>query len=119
LPDATVLGIENDKDVARTAHRQELPWFNPLMRLLLGYVLAIRLHISLDDALIEELDRRVGPRDRSRYIAAALRRALEDAARWDDIEAGVGAIAPHGHEWDDDPAAWVAAQRASDSLRSG
>ena len=66
-----------------------------------------------------ELDKRVGKRRRSTFIAELLRRALEDERRWDDIEAALGTIPAAGHEWDDDPAAWVRAQRRSDSDRVG
>lgn len=79
----------------------------------------MRLHISLDDALVAELDRRVGARRRSTFIAHTLRRALDDERRWEDIEAGLGALSDSGHEWDEDPAAWVRAQRRSDPARVG
>jgi metal-responsive CopG/Arc/MetJ family transcriptional regulator len=79
----------------------------------------MRLHISLDDELVRQLDQRVGRRRRSTFISETLRRALEDERRWDDIEAGLGALADREHEWDDDPAAWVRAQRHSDAARVG
>ena len=79
----------------------------------------MRLHISLDDDLVEELDKRVDRRRRSTFIADALRRALDDARRREDIEAGLGALADEEHEWDADPAGWVRAQRFSDSHRVG
>jgi hypothetical protein len=77
------------------------------------------LHISLDDELVEELDRRVGRRRRSAFIAAVIARALDDERRWDEIEAALGAVADQGHEWDDDPAAWTRQQRRSDARRAG
>jgi len=52
----------------------------------------MRLHITLDDNLVAELDRRAGPRRRSAFITQVIRRALEDERRWDDIEAALGAI---------------------------
>jgi metal-responsive CopG/Arc/MetJ family transcriptional regulator len=79
----------------------------------------MRLHIALDDDLVGELDRRVGPRRRSASIAELIRRGLDDERRWDDIEAALGGIEAHGHEWDDDPAAWVRAQRGSGTPRRG
>lgn len=79
----------------------------------------MRLHISLDDDLVEQLDERVGSRRRSAFIGQTVRRALEDERRWDDIEAGLGALAGREHEWDDDPAAWVTAQRSADPRRVG
>jgi metal-responsive CopG/Arc/MetJ family transcriptional regulator len=79
----------------------------------------MRVHITLDEDLVAELDRRVGPRRRSRFVAAAVREALESARRWDDIEAALASIADQGHEWDADPAAWVRAQRRADRGRVG
>jgi hypothetical protein len=82
------------------------------------YVVCIRLHITLRDALVAELDRRVGPRRRSAFISRAVERALEDEQRWDAILSSVGAIG-NGHEWDEDPAAWVRDQRQADERRRG
>ena len=79
----------------------------------------MRLHIALDDELVAELDRRVGARRRSAFIAELIRRGLDDERRWDDIEASLGRLADGGHEWDEDPAAWVRAQRRGDSRRAG
>ncbi|MGI8462369.1 MAG: hypothetical protein ACR2OC_12200 [Solirubrobacterales bacterium] len=73
----------------------------------------------MSDELVSQLDRRVGPRQRSGYIAAAVSAALDDESRWEMVEAALGTIDDHGHEWDDDPAAWVAAQRAADPGRVG
>lgn len=52
-------------------------------------------------------------------MSEALRRALEDEWRWEQIEAAIGSIPDTGHEWDDDPATWVQAQRQGDSRRVG
>jgi predicted transcriptional regulator len=79
----------------------------------------MRLHISLDDELVEQLDHRVGRRRRSTFIAETLRRALDDERRWEDIESGFGVLAEGENEWDPDPAAWVEAQRRSDPTRVG
>jgi Arc/MetJ family transcription regulator len=79
----------------------------------------MRLHITLDDELVSQLDRRVGRRRRSAFISATIRRALEDERRWEDIEAGFGALGGREHEWDADPAAWVRAQRRDDLSRVG
>jgi metal-responsive CopG/Arc/MetJ family transcriptional regulator len=79
----------------------------------------MRVHISLDDELVAQLDRRVGPRGRSGYIAAAVRAALDDESRWELVEGALGSIADSGHEWDEDAAAWVAEQRQADSARVG
>jgi len=79
----------------------------------------MRLHISLDDDLVRELDARVGARERSAFIAATIRRALDDQRRWDEIESAIGSIEASGHEWDADSAAWVRAQRRADHRRTG
>jgi metal-responsive CopG/Arc/MetJ family transcriptional regulator len=79
----------------------------------------MRLHISLDEDLVAALDRRVGKRRRSTFIAETVRLALDDERRWEDIEAGIGALAGREHEWDADPAAWVQAQRFADAGRVG
>lgn len=83
------------------------------------YVAHMRLHITLEDELVAELDRRAGARRRSAFIAQVVRRALDNERRWDDIEAALGSIADSGHEWDADPAAWVRSQRRADARRSG
>jgi Arc/MetJ-type ribon-helix-helix transcriptional regulator len=79
----------------------------------------MRLHISLDDDLVEQLDKHVGRRRRSTFISETLRRALDDARRREDIESGFGVLADEGHDWDADPAAWVHDQRFSDPRRVG
>jgi metal-responsive CopG/Arc/MetJ family transcriptional regulator len=78
----------------------------------------VRVHISLDDELVAALDRRVGARRRSAFIAAAVERALEDEVRWELIESSIGTIGA-GNEWDDDPAGWVRSQRHADARRVG
>ncbi len=70
------------------------PWANKLWHK--------RLHIALEDELVAELDRRVGPRGRSAFIAEMIRRGLDDERRWDDIEASLGQLPDTGHEWDDE-----------------
>jgi Arc/MetJ-type ribon-helix-helix transcriptional regulator len=79
----------------------------------------MRLHISLEDELVEQLDQRVGRRQRSTFISETLRRALDDERRWEDITAGLGALSDTGHDWDADPADWVRTQRRSDPARVG
>lgn len=81
--------------------------------------MCVRVHISLDDALVVALDRRVGRRRRSAFIAAAVARALDDEQRWDAIEQALGALADGAHEWDADVAGWVRAQRRQDPRRVG
>jgi metal-responsive CopG/Arc/MetJ family transcriptional regulator len=79
----------------------------------------MRLHITLSDELVRELDGRVGARRRSAFIAAAVRRALDDERRWELIESAIGSVADDEHEWDADPAAWVREQRSADRTRVG
>ena len=85
----------------------------------MGYTRHMRLHITLDDALVAELDRRAGSRRRSAFIAEMIRRTLDDERRWDDIETSLGSLSDDGHDWDDDPADWVRRQRRSDDRRAG
>lgn len=81
--------------------------------------MAMRLHITVEDDLVAELDERVGPRGRSGFIAQALRQALEDQRRWELIESAIGSIPDRGHDWDDDPAGWVRDQRRGSKRRVG
>jgi len=78
----------------------------------------MRVHISVADDVVAELDRRVGARERSSFIEGAIRRALDENARHEALETAFGAVADTGHDWDDDPASWVRSQRA-DVRRSG
>lgn len=84
-----------------------------------GHGRHMRLHIRLDDELVAELDARAGRGGRSRYIVEAIRRRLEDERRWDNLLAAAGSVVGEAHEWDDDPAGWVAQQRRSDPRRVG
>ena len=79
----------------------------------------MRVHITLSDALVAELDARAGSRRRSAYIAEMIRRTLDDERRWDDLEQSLGSLPDEGHDWDDDPAEWVRRQRRSDDRRAG
>ena len=83
------------------------------------YVVAIRVHITLDDGLVSRLDRKVGARRRSGFIAEAVRRALDDEYRWELIESAIGSVPGEGHDWDADPASWVRGQRQADGRRLG
>jgi hypothetical protein len=79
----------------------------------------MRVHITLGDDLIHKLDRRVGVRRRSAYIARAVERALDDDYRWELLESAVGSISDSGHDWDDDAGRWVRDQRRPDERRVG
>jgi len=79
----------------------------------------MRVHIYVDDDLLRELDELVGPRGRSPFITEAVRRAVDAERRWRRIESAFGKIGDAGHEWDEDPADWVRAQRRADERRVG
>jgi hypothetical protein len=79
----------------------------------------MRLHITLSEDVVGELDRRVGARRRSAFIAMAVSQALEDEGRWESIESAIGSIDDRRHEWDEDPSGWVHAQRGVDERRVG
>ncbi len=79
----------------------------------------MRLHITLDDELVRELDGRVGARRRSAFISETVRQALDEQRRWELIESALGSIGDEGHEWDGDPAEWVRRQRRIDRNRVG
>ncbi|MFV2064469.1 MAG: hypothetical protein ACC726_13315 [Chloroflexota bacterium] len=79
----------------------------------------MRIHITLAAEDVRRLDARVGSRRRSRFIAEAVRQALDDEQRWESLESAVGSLADSGHDWDEDPAAWVRSQRRSDLRRIG
>ena len=81
--------------------------------------MCMRMHITLDDDLVRELDRRVGRGHRSAFIAATIAQALEDARRWDLIVSATGGISDHGHPWDGDSAGWVRAERRGAEARVG
>jgi len=81
--------------------------------------MAMRVHITLEDGLVRELDRRVGVRRRSAYIARAVEQALDDDHRWELVESAVDTIDDTGHDWDDDPGRWVRMQRRADGRRVG
>jgi predicted transcriptional regulator len=79
----------------------------------------MRLHISLDNDLVEELDSFAGRRQRSAFIARSVKQTLAEERRWANIESALGAIDDRGHEWDDDPASWVRRGRREDAHRAG
>lgn len=83
------------------------------------YDLHMRMHIELDDDLVAQVDELAGPRGRSAFVRASIERAVEQERRWSHIEGAAGAIRAEGHDWDDDPAAWVREQRRADDRRAG
>lgn len=79
----------------------------------------MRLHITLDDEVIAEVDKVAGPRRRSAFIVEAVLDALDQHRRLALLESAFGSIAPEGHVWDPDPAAWVRDERHADRHRGG
>ena len=79
----------------------------------------MRVHITLREEVVKELDRRVGTRRRSSFISHAVMQALDDQRRWELINASLGAINQGDHEWDADPGDWVRMQRRADPRRVG
>ncbi len=79
----------------------------------------MRLHILVDDAVVAELDQRVGRGRRSSFVAQLIREALDDARRWDDLESGFGSLEDSGHDWDIAAGDWVRSQRREDPRRVG
>ena len=79
----------------------------------------MRIPIMLDDELVTELDRRAGAGRRSAFVAELIARGLADERRWDEIESALSSLPDTGHDWDDDPGAWVRRQRRGDTNRSG
>jgi Arc/MetJ-type ribon-helix-helix transcriptional regulator len=79
----------------------------------------MRVHITLPEAVVRELDRRVGRRRRSAFIGRAVEHALESEQRRELVESAIGAIGGRGHDWDADPADWVRQQRRLDERRLG
>jgi predicted transcriptional regulator len=79
----------------------------------------MRMHIEVGDELVARIDELAGPRGRSAFVRSAIERAVEQESRWALIEAAAGTVAGAGHEWDEDPAAWVRRQRRGDTRRGG
>ena len=74
----------------------------------------MRLHVHLDDDIVDQLDERCGPRERSAFIVSAITRALEFEQQWDTLEAAIGSVARRDHAWQTDPAQWVRAERLAE-----
>lgn len=74
----------------------------------------MRVHVYLDDELVEELDRVAGERGRSAFVEQAVRKELDDRRRWEMIWSVTGSISEAGHPWDPDPAGYFHESRRSD-----
>ena len=80
----------------------------------------MRVHITLDDSLVHDIDRRVGVGRRSAYVAEAVRTALDSEQRWELIESAIGVVDDDASRpWGADVAEWVSAERRADGRRVG
>lgn len=79
----------------------------------------MRMHIELDEAIVGEIDAIAGLRRRSAFVREAIVQAVEQHRRTEHLRAAAGVLSDTGHEWDDDPAAWVSRQRSGDPQRVG
>lgn len=77
------------------------------------------IRIELDKSLVAEVDAIAGVTGRSAFVREAVEVAVQQARRWASLDAAAGTMAPFGHAWDDEPAAWVRTQRRSDPDRAG
>ena len=79
----------------------------------------MRMHVDLDGALVAQVDEIAGPRRRSAFVRDAVRDAVDRRRRQHVLRQAAGVLRDGGHEWDDDPAAWVQRQRSGDPRRVG
>jgi hypothetical protein len=79
----------------------------------------MRVHVILEEDLVNELDSLVGPRRRSSFIADAVRKAVDQERRWRLMRSAIGSISEEGHPWDPDVATWVHETRREDPRRVG
>ena len=81
----------------------------------------MRVHVVISDEVMRDVDRIVGPRERSEYIESAIREKLQREKQGWAIEYGAGlferAKTPYG-PMNEDSAAWVRRQREVDRRRS-
>ena len=79
----------------------------------------MRMHLELDDGVVAEIDTIAGPRRRSAFVRDAVLAAVDLHRRAGRLRQAAGILRDGGHEWDDDPVAWVRRQRTGDSQRVG
>lgn len=70
--------------------------------------------MHLDEDIVDQLDERCGPRERSAFIVNAITRTLEFERQWDALEAAIGSVTTRGHAWQTDPEQWVRAERSAE-----
>lgn len=73
----------------------------------------------VEDDLVRRIDSVAGERGRTGWIVRVISDALDLEERKAGILAAIGSISDTGHEWDDDPAVWVRAQRSADPRAVG
>jgi hypothetical protein len=75
----------------------------------------MRVHVYLDDDLVNELDALVDERGRSKFIEEAVRQRVDRERRWRLMRSAIGSIADGGHPWDPDPAGFFHRTRSAES----
>ena len=77
----------------------------------------MRLHVYIDDDLVEQLDREVGDRGRSAFVEECVRNELDRRGRWRAIWSALEGppMDEEGHPWDPDPASYFHEERARGS----
>jgi predicted transcriptional regulator len=76
----------------------------------------MRMHINLDDELVEALDAVAGSRGRSGFIRKAIMREIDNHRRWLAFDRAVGVAPDFAAHMPED---WVRAERHSDLRRVG
>jgi predicted nucleic acid-binding protein len=71
------------------------------------------MHLELDDAIVTEIDTIAGARRRSAFVREAVMAAVDRHRRASRLRQAAGVLRDGGHDWDDDPAAWVRRQRTA------
>lgn len=79
----------------------------------------MRLHIELDDEIVDEIDGAAGHRGRTKFIREAIAIALQQRRQRELIRSARGSIKSAKHDWETDPARWVRDQRRVDPRKVG
>ena len=74
----------------------------------------MRMHIELEDELVNRLDKAVGPRGRARFIRQAIEEQLGKEERLKLLRSAIGSIPDFGSDWGMSPNEWIRQQRRSD-----
>jgi predicted transcriptional regulator len=76
----------------------------------------MRMHLNLDDELVEEIDVIAGSRGRSAFLREAVTHELDRHRRWAAFDRAVGAAPDFASHLPED---WVRATRREDARRVG